>query len=294
MKKLLFILCILNVVSGAAQDFGSVETQWVYNDHENVNHQNFPRSILSIEDTVVNGVPCHIVIGGCACGTAQTNFVYGINRRAYWYNYSLNAFTLLYNFNLDEGDTWTVIAQNTSSDSLKLRVDSVSFDTINGQYRKVQHVSTIAVYGNAYTFDGPVIEGIGSTGCLYPQYAACDAPTAGLRCFEDSMLGFYDTHFAVSCEAIFTDSLISVNENEKKLLVRFAPNPLTERSVISLEDGFTASGTLQLIDVTGRIVEEKKFTGNQIVIERHHLDKGIYIYQMKTADAIASGKFIVD
>lgn len=277
-----------------AQYFGHVPTRWTYNDHDVPNHQNYPNTILSVMDTVVLGMPCHLVIGDCNCGTSQTNYVYEQNRKVYWYNYTLGTFSLLYDFNLDAGGTWTVISQNANGDSLTLRVDSVSYDTINGHVLKVQHVSTTAVYGHPYIFEGPVIEEIGSTFCLYPQYASCDMPSAGLRCFEDSVYGYYDTHLAGYCEEVFEDSGIGISDIQRLAVTPLSPNPFHVSAAMSIENISVSHGLLLLSDPEGRILEERSFSGNRIVIGRKNLENGIYFYHLQAEGASASGKFIID
>ncbi len=235
-----------------------------------------------------------MIVGDCACGTGVTNYEYEINGKVYWYNNLLNGFTLLYDFNLNAGDSWNVLAQNTSGDSLTVRVDSIRMDTINGNLRKVQFVSTSAMFGNAYIFPGPIVEGIGSKFCLYPQYAACDAPTAGLRCYQDSIVGFYDTHFAPACEEVFVDSGIGVREISTKVVAIISPNPFHEVSTLSLQYFSSQEGIFELVDVTGRIILTEKFSGNEIKIERNNLDEGIYFYRLKIEDSFSVGKLIVD
>lgn len=293
MKKIFYFFLLLSSF-GKAQDFASVGATWTYNDHELIGNLNYPRTIFSIADTVVNGIPCHIVIGDCQCGTSATNYLYEINRRVYVYNNATSDFRLIYNFNLNEGDSWTVLAQNTVGDSITLRVDSVTFDTINGNIRKVQHISPSGVFGNVYVFPGPIIEGIGSKSCLYPQAGFCDPPTDGLRCYQDSLIGFYSTHLAPTCDVIYADSGIGIRELENKIHVTLSPNPMHEACMLQIDDNGSALGVFRMTDLSGRVVREERMNGNKLVVHRNELEEGLYFYQILFEKQTAAGKIMID
>ncbi|MEO8088052.1 MAG: T9SS type A sorting domain-containing protein, partial [Bacteroidota bacterium] len=277
----------------AQAQFAPVGAEWIYNDLDANTQQNTPRGIVSVADTIINGHVCHIVIGDCACGTSQTNFIYGSSGKVYWYNSALNDFTLLYDFNLDEGQTWTVLAQSTISDSLQLQVDSTSVDTINGVFCRVQYIHTVATFGNAYVLEGPLVERVGSRLCLYPQYASCDPPTAGLRCYQDNFLGLYDTHFAPACEDIFIDSGIGIHEIENRNILSLAPNPFHDQAAITLIKYSGGEGILEITDAAGRLVRTGPVNSDHTIIRRGEMEEGIYFYHIRLQEATLSGKFII-
>ena len=285
----MFLFCAL---SGKAQ-FAQVDASWTYNDYNPVTWQNYPRGIFTIGDTVILGQVCHIIIGDCACGTSQVNYAYEINRRVYWYNNALNSFTLLYDFNLDAGGLWTVIAQNSASDSLRLRVDSTGTDTINGVLCKVQYIHTVSTYGNAYVFEGPVVEWIGSLFCLYPQAASCDQPTFRLRCYQDDFLGLYDTHFAPSCEDVFVDSGIGITEIENRLTAAISPNPFFDEAWITLTNHYPGNVKMELTDAAGRIFREQAAEVNKFKIEKNDLAAGIYFLHIHSKEKTVTEKIII-
>lgn len=273
--------------------FGQVGARWTYNDYNAGTYQNFPRAIVAVTDTVVGGKVCHIVIGDCACGVSQTNFVYENSRKVYWFNAAFNAFTVLYDFNLDAGGEWTVIANNTTADSLRLHVDSTGTDTINGVFCKVQYIHTVATYGFPYVFEGPVTEWIGSKFCLYPQSAACDPPTIGLRCYEDDFLGLYDTHFAPTCEEVFVDSGIGINEIKNDVSVSLLPNPFHDEARLRLKNFTSDNLLMEITDAAGRIVGIRNGREEIEIIRRENLEAGIYFYKIISPDVVLSGKFII-
>jgi len=274
-----------------AQDFALPGTTWTYSDLENGGHHSYPRAIYSLADSTINGQLTHLVIGNCVCGGATANYLYGINRRVYIYNLQLNQFTILYDFNLNAGEHYICYPQN-ATDSFYVVVDSTGMDTINGQLRKTQFVHTQSITGASFDFSGKIIEGIGSTNCLYPKYI-CTPTTDGLRCYQDGTLGFYDTHLAPSCDTVYV-TFDDVGEIESTLLVRVAPNPFSERTTLQIDKNNMAEGTIDITDITGRIIREEKFIGSSIVIERNNLESGIYYYILTLKESKATGKLIID
>jgi len=276
-----------------AQDFAAPGTTWTFSDPEATGYHSYPRAIYSVADTVVNGHPSHLVIGNCMCGGATGNYLYELNRRVYIFNIMLGQFTLLYDFNLNAGEHYIFHPENPA-DSFYVVVDSTGMDTINGQLRKTQFVHTQDISQSVhYDFYGKIIEGIGSTGCLYPQFGGCDPGTYGLRCYQDAILGFYDTHLAPTCDTVYL-TFDKVEEIKRMLLVRVAPNPFSERTTLQFDINNMAQGTIAISDITGRIVKEESFWGNSIVIERSNLESGIYYYILTLQEAKATGKLIID
>jgi len=186
-----------------------------------------------------------------------------------------------------------VVAQNTTSDSLRLRVDSTGTEVINGFFCKVQYIHTVATFGNAYFFEGPVTEWIGSKFCLYPQYTACDPPTFGLRCYYDDSLGNYDTHFAPSCEDVFIDSGIGINEIEHGLVASVSPNPFHNEAELLVKNNPGSELLLEIEDATGRMVRSLKTYSDKIKIEKNNLDAGIYFYRVRLRENAIQGKLII-
>jgi hypothetical protein len=128
---------------------------------------------------------------------------------------------------------------------------------------------------------------------LYPQYALCDPPTAGLRCYEDNILGLYDTHFAPACEDIFVDSGIGIREIENRMRISFAPNPFHNQAVMTVENYSPDNGLLEITDATGRIVRTSLFNAEQTIINREELEAGIYFFHVTLREATMTGKFII-
>jgi hypothetical protein len=294
-KNFLAIAFFIAAGFAHAQDFGTPGTSWIYSDHESGGgHHSYPRSIFSVADTVLEGTFAHIVIGDCYCGNSPANILYGLNRRVYFYNYQPGQFCMLYDFNLNAGESFMLYPQGAVEDSFLVVVDSTGLDTVNGFLRKTQFIRAQPFPPHlAYQFSGKVIEGIGSTVCLYPQYGGCDPATMGLRCYQDSVIGFFDTHLAPSCDSVYVIS-IGIGEIETVIRTTVSPNPFSKRTAIDIDQALHGAGEFELADVTGRIVCKKTFSGNRITLERNNLMEGIYFYCLRVNGGMASGKLIID
>ena len=277
-----------------AQDFASPGTSWIYSDHEIAGNHSYPRGIVSIADTVVNGQPAHIVIGDCLCGGGQTNYLYELNRRVYFFNFQTSQFNILYDFNLNAGDYYMLYPQGIVSDSFYVMIDSTGTDTINGFLRKTQYVHVQPFFPQIpYAFSGKIIEGIGSEFCLYPQYGFCDPPTSGLRCYQDSILGFYDTHLAPACDSIYVIN-IGIDEAAQEITAAVSPNPFSQGTEITIHSPANIEGTITVTDPAGRRVFAEAFSGNKIRLDGSRLDAGIYFFNLQMGDSYSAGKFIKD
>jgi hypothetical protein len=74
---------------------------------------------------------------------------------------------------------------------------------------------------------------------------------------------------------------VSVNESSS-LDVTVAPNPFTEQATISF-GRYMNSADIQITDVSGKVVKNFVFSGNQLVIEREGLDAGMYFVKILSA-----------
>ncbi len=179
----------------------------------------------------------------------KTMITYEDNDIVYWYNQHIDTFTILYDFNTLPGNTWQI--QLYDSCFSIVRVDSISQLVINGDTLKVLHVTdSILSIGNT------IIESIGSTHFLFPdERANChnivfdSNEPLGLRCYEDTIIGFYETHIAPSCT--YTFIFIGIIEAGKEHFNIF-PNPTSGdiRFVFP-----TNLERIEIFDLSGQLVK---------------------------------------
>ena len=76
------------------------------------------------------------------------------------------------------------------------------------------------------------------------------------------------------------------------------PNPFSENALIGFDLSEASQVQLNILDITGRIVRQISYDGikgyNELIINREDLDgKGVYYYQLATANGIKTKKMIV-
>lgn len=106
------------------------------------------------------------------------------------YSYHDGDFYLLYDFNAVAGESWVIHNPPVAwGDSLVVVVDSISFLSVNGNTLKVQHVTNPGLgMGELLEWGSEIIEGIGNTGFITPQFPTCDPWIFGLRCYSNDSL----------------------------------------------------------------------------------------------------------
>jgi hypothetical protein len=206
-KPLLFIIliCVLNTLK--AQDFAPLHAEWYY---ERMafgwpGTVNFIK-ITSTGDTAIIEKQCNILTIE-ESGFKQYEFIYNDSNRVFWYNSSKNKFTKLYDFNANTGDSWHILLPQSDEDSMIVSIDSTSYININSLFRKVQYIHNNS---NTWLFAGRVIEGIGLVGTypyesafLFPQSGLADPVTGSLRCYSDTILGFFKGPDEDACDTTY-------------------------------------------------------------------------------------------
>jgi len=127
-----------------------------------------PMSYYKMEvlgDTVVQGHNCSIITAPYIGGNGGNQYVYEENNVVYWYNVTTDAFTILYNFNANAGDSWTCDIDTCSYQVTVTSIDSVTW---GGHTYRVQNVTS-----DWNIMEGKIIDGIGYEGGLFPFMWAC-------------------------------------------------------------------------------------------------------------------------
>ena len=178
MKKALLTTAILLafVLGGVAQpgSFAPQGAEWYFNVGTFMNSPITYYRMAVEGDTLIQGHTCSVITQPFFGGNGDEQYVYEENRKVYWYNQTLQAFTTLYDFDAEVGDTWIC---DIDSCSFEIQVQSVDEVTWEGHTYRVQHVYAIGgdEYYNSffYTGEGTIIEGIGEINGLFPYPGAC-------------------------------------------------------------------------------------------------------------------------
>lgn len=225
-------------------------------------------------DTLLNGRNCQVLLRNFGCDFLTGNIiVYEDSGRVYFFDPMANGFQLLYDMNLNANDTWTIFPSATTPDSIVFRIDSVPTELFNSTSLKVQYFSQAAPNFN-WVFYGKIIERMGCTGSFLPEFAGCDPLSGGLRCYEDSSIGLYETGAADSCEQVV---FVSVENLSARLTLGVYPNPGANDVRIILPEQLKGQQLkLEMVDIAGRSITEYLFHEAETLLNISRLQSGIY------------------
>ena len=154
-------------------------------------------------DTIIQEHRCSIV-SRQFLGEADNHYVYEDQRKVYWYNPTLDAFTTLCDFDAEVGDSWIC---DVGDCSYEIRVDSIDDVIFGGHTYRVQHVAPVD--GELFFYHvGHIIDGMGSVEGLFPYPSSCggiayDGPYPDfLRCYlVDGEMIYHQGIYA--CDAVY-------------------------------------------------------------------------------------------
>jgi len=255
----------------------------------------YPTTWTTIKDTMIQGKSCTVSRRSAyATGDVSDHFIcYQDSGIVYWYNEIASEFTSFINFNADSGDYWTTTYPYYYNDTCKIRtyVDSTDSVNINGFKLKRLYVHLIDSGGPSYT----IIEGIGLTSAsrspyshgLYPgqhlkwycdRSSVSDAPEYdGLRCYEDSIIGFVDFNGADDCDKAFYHGILV---NQGKSNGQIFPNP--NRGLVNIEMGDLKEVSITVFNLGGQLIyHEEKVTGPTHQFELD-AEQGFYILEISS------------
>lgn len=289
---LTFGICFITLLS-TAQNWAPIGAKWTYGVLNISNGYRSFREWICVNDTVIGTDTCKIIErNGTATFHDVTNrlIIFEDSNRIYWYNTIINQFSVLYDFNKNQGDTWNM---KVDSCDLLVTVDSTGSTIINGNTLKILYIHTIVD-----AFSGTVVQGIGNLNRPYPDvfnFCYNQFPDGtnydGLRCYDDNLLGFHDFNIAASC-----DDITSVNEDNSSHTFTIYPNPSSD--LLNIETTFLKkeSITIGLYNVMGvkvMNIEQEIVVGTykeQINIKS--LPAGVYFLSFQTDNTTAIKKVV--
>ncbi len=123
-------------------------------------------------DTIIQGHQCSIINQNFVdTGHEGGEFVYEEDNKVYWFNPTSNAFSILYDFDAEAGESWDYEVGECSH---QVTVDSVGSVTWNGHNYRTQWVSYYEDPWVGSSGKGKIMEGIGYEKGLFPSIAVCN------------------------------------------------------------------------------------------------------------------------
>lgn len=293
LKILIILWIVLTNDVTFSQDFAPVGAEWYYTERFAWSGDIDYLMIKSIKDTVINGKPCKkLDCDGVCWNPSGIQFIHYANDSLFFLDSKLDSFQLLSAFNAQIGDTWSILIKDYDEtiDTMTIRVDSLDSVEINGNNLRVLNITYHLVdyyidnsISQDYSYTSKIIELIGDVDYFFnfptEMGLMCDANRSeGLRCYEDSNLGFYSTGIADSCT--YTYKPTGVENNIAKQEVKIYPNPTSDRVKLSGLD-LNSIDKMELIDAWGRIHPVDK-TSSTITLKG--FDSGLYILRIYLGD----------
>lgn len=278
---LILFSLILSIGAQAQSDLGfaPVGAKWHYNIPALFIFD--PVTYVSYEvtgDTVINGKNASIVKrwGGDVSNLPSPFFLHYDSNRVYWHNQYSNDFHLLFDFNANAGDSWSVKLpcdpgySNIYTDTIQYNVVSTDSIIVNGVTLKRLIVNTL------FSPNMELIERIGLLDKGYPYsffycgYGIVDPSPELMRCYEDSLLGLFKGPNPDVCDTTYV--LLSL-DNDPNNNLKVYPNPAT--NILKIESSQKID-VVQLQSLAGEILIKKETENNYLDLNTSNIPIGLH------------------
>ena len=261
--------------------FSPIGNEWYY-EIENENGSITYQYMYQAGDTIINNEPTHILVKINTLYDKDLHqdvtheYVYERDGKVYWWNKTLEAFTVLYDFGAQEGDSWEI---KVGTETLIMHVNSVETFEYEGKTYRMLHVSDAHDY-----FSGDIVCGIGHLTSFFPERLMDNGDglrVEGLRCYwiEDELVfkpGDED------CDAIY-DELHGIEEDGPSTGSGTAgtftvyPNPTNGVLFVETRRATSLPGqTYRITNLMGQTLLTGQFTAETQQINVSSLPQGMY------------------
>jgi hypothetical protein len=303
-KILVVIFLLVHQIYSLGQDFAPIGAEWYYTEQFVWLGDISYLWIKSTADTMIEGKDCRILEsnGGPDCAFSYNqNIVYDEDSVVYFYEPNVNTFQILYDLKAKKGSTWTVVfgidSIQAKLDTILIKVDSISSITINSIPLKklfVTYQSMNFGYEN-WSYIGTIIERIGDLSYLFNLNTLsgmiCDGSySLGLRCYQDSEIGFYSTGIAESCT--YTHKVTGTNDKCKDFDIDILPNPTSGLIEIKTNNEFNIATKIVIYDCLGNTKLVRNIN-NETKVDLSILNNALYFMTIIRNDKILGIKKII-
>ena len=251
--------------------------EWYY-EIENENGSITYQYMYQAGDTVVGDEPSHILVKINTLYDKDLHqdvtheYVYERDGKVYWWNKTLEEFTVLYDFGAHEGDTWVT---KVGTETLIMHVNSVETVEYEGKTYRMLHVSDADDY-----FSGDIVCGIGHLTSFFPERLMDNGDglrVEGLRCYwiEDELVfkpGDED------CDAIYSE-VHGVEEDGPSTgsgTFTVYPNPTNGVLTIHHSEFRIHHSEFQIANLMGQTVLSGNINAENQQIDVSSLSQGMY------------------
>ena len=254
-----------------------IGNEWYYeiqNDNGSITYQ----YLYQAGDTIVQDEPTHILVkintlyDKDLYQDVTHEYVYERNGKVYWWNKTLEEFTVLYDFGAQEGDEWEIKVGN---ESLVMHVDAVENIEYEGRTYRMLHVSD-----SQDLFSGDIVCGIGHLTSFFPERLMDNGDgirVEGLRCYwiEDELVfkpGDED------CDAIYSEVHGVDEDSPSTSSGAFAVYPNPTNGVLTIHHSAFRihHSAFRITNLMGQTVLSGNITAETQQINVSSLPKGMY------------------
>jgi hypothetical protein len=212
-------------------------------------------------------------------------------KKVWMYEAATNSDTILFDFNLQIGDTLDATKEFWAGYShladfwIVTSIDSI---LINGQYRKR--------FNYTPSFDSTctssMIEGIGSNhGLMYAPSNCFEYGATLHKFFQDNQLQYGDSSPVwFACH----DFTLNISEPTNNFFANIFPNPFDLNARLQMNGTFQ-NAELKIYNSLGQQIRQQSIINKSTLINRDNLNNGIYFFQVTTSNGqMAIGKFLIE
>ena len=237
--------------------FGSDWYYEILNDDGSVTYQ----YLECAGDTTINDEPVHIIVKINTLYDKELHdeitheYIYEHDSKVYWWNKTLQEFTVLYDFGAKAGDEWEI---KVGTESIVMHVDTVEQYVYENRVFKLLRVSD-----PGDIFSGDIVCGIGHLTSFFPERLMNKGfRVEGIRCFwKDGDLMFQQGNS--DCDEIYEEYHTDVDKTDFVDGFRVYPNPTNGLLYVETRHGaslqeYRITNMMGQILMTGRIDDEKQ------------------------------------
>ena len=264
--------------------------EWYY-EIQNENGSITYQYMYQAGDTVVGDEPSHILVKINTLYDKDLHqdvtheYVYERDGKVYWWNKTLEEFTVLYDFGAHEGDTWVT---KVGTETLAMHVDAEEIVEYEGRFYRMLHVSD-----PQDLFSGDIVCGIGHLTSFFPERLMDNGDglrVEGLRCYwvEDELVFKYGDE---DCDAIYSE-VHGVEEDGPSTgsgTFTVYPNPTNGVLTIHHSEFHIHHSEFQIANLMGQTILSGNITAENQQIDVSGLPEGMYFITVGDA----TRKFVV-
>ncbi len=258
--------------------FSPIGNEWYY-EIENENGSITYQYLYQAGDTIVQDEPTHILVKINTLYDKDLHqdvtheYVYERDGKVYWWNKTLEEFTVLYDFGAHEGDTWVT---KVGTETLTMHVDAEEIVEYEGRFYRMLHVSD-----TDDIFSGDIVCGIGHLTSFFPERLMDNGDgirVEGMRCYwVENELVFKPGD--EDCDAIYSE-VHGVDEDGSSTgsgAFTVYPNPTDGVLFVETRHGTSLPDqTYRITNLMGQTLMTGQITADNQQINVSSLPQGMY------------------